>query len=48
MELDVSLLVTHAVRDTAGSTSKSSRPVTALKSGGVQAILGQTKMYSPT
>ena len=45
-ELDVSHLVTHAARGMAGSTSKSTRPVTASRSGGVPAV--EVKMCSPT
>ena len=41
----MSLLVTHAARGMAGSTRKSTRPVTASRSGGVPAA--QAKMYSP-
>ena len=49
MELDVSLLVTHAVGDTAGSISKSTRPVTASRSGGVQTAEGlMMKMSTQT
>ena len=44
MELDVSLLVTRAARGMAGSTSKSTRPVTALRSDGVQINGGLMKM----
>ena len=46
MELDVSLLVTHAARGMAGSTSKSTRPVTASRLGGVQIMVGPTMKMS--
>ena len=44
----MSLLVTHAAGDMAGSTSKLIPPVTALKSGGVETIADLMTMSTLT